>query len=89
MDPKQNDTIQWQGDELFHFRVHVVSGTYCTLTTEFKVFVFRPPLQAPVESILISTTSIVLGLILLVIYLRHSQRSDTGYSLLNNASQID
>lgn len=89
MDPTQNDTIQWYGDELFHFRVHVVSDTYCQLTTEFKVFVFRPPLQAAFDTVIVSTTSIVLGLILLIIYMRHKKSTDSSYSILRNASSLE
>ena len=82
MEPSMNDSISWSGDQLYHFRVRVIGGTYCELGTEFMVYVFRPPLQGPSESTIVSITAVVLALILFLIYLLYKKRVDPRYSPL-------
>eukprot|EP00474_Spongospora_subterranea_P002768 CRZ03226.1 hypothetical protein [Spongospora subterranea] len=67
LDPSSG--IIWEGEGLYHFQAIIRNGTYCTLTTEFIVFVIHAPLEKPIQSAVVSITAVISGCCLLIAYL--------------------
>jgi hypothetical protein len=93
LDPNTFDGIKWTGDQLYHFRVLITEGTYCNLTTEFKVYVFRSPLNSAIESAIISITAFFIGAVLLFGTVKcwfirqfESDAQDLGYMIAGSAT---
>jgi len=64
--------IQFSGSELFHFRMHVQTKTYCHLTTEFVVWANNPPLPESVMWVTISSAAICIAALLFVGFMVYS-----------------
>jgi hypothetical protein len=65
------DSISFSGEGLFHFHVTAHVDSYCSLTTEFKIWVYEAPVQSVVEWSIISITALTFALILFAGYLMH------------------
>jgi hypothetical protein len=68
VDPNAFDAINWLGEELFHFRATVTNGTYCSMFTDFTVYVVAPPLTVAEEASVVMSGVYAIGLLLLVAY---------------------
>ncbi|KAI8912804.1 hypothetical protein EDD86DRAFT_245664 [Gorgonomyces haynaldii] len=59
--------IIWSGKELYHFRLSVLSRDYCSLQTEFAVYVMAGNLRH-VDTAIANTVLVFMGSVLLVYY---------------------
>ncbi|KAI9216271.1 cation channel sperm-associated protein subunit beta protein family-domain-containing protein, partial [Blastocladiella britannica] len=72
--PAVNSSIHFKGSELYHFRATVPIGTYCSLETDFPVFIINAtPLPAVQQSVM-SLTAVSLCFMFLTIYLWYSYK---------------
>jgi hypothetical protein len=72
LDPEAFHAISWSGEELFHFRAEVVSDSYCSVATEFTVWVIASPLQTATWYTVVSSTAIISALTLIFGYAWYS-----------------
>ncbi|KAI9188222.1 hypothetical protein H9P43_002613 [Blastocladiella emersonii ATCC 22665] len=73
-DPTVNASLVFKGAELYHFRVFVPIGSYCTLATDMPVFVLNATPIASVQQSTMSLTAVTFCFWLLAIYLWYSYK---------------
>lgn len=69
--PERKSSIQFKGSGLFHFKIEAAftNISFCSLSTEFIVYVVNAPLAQPIEDIIRVTTAIFFGFVVLSIFL--------------------
>ncbi len=72
MDPTQYDAINVLGEGLYHFRVESAEETsYCSLSTEFILYAYGPPLDKRTEYLTFATSAIFIAMGLFISYSVH------------------
>jgi cation channel sperm-associated protein subunit beta len=63
-----NVGLIWHGPQLYHFRAELFGDTYCSLETQFKVWIYGEPVRPMVKYLTMTVTAVVIALVLLGIY---------------------
>jgi hypothetical protein len=64
-----NVGLIWHGPQLYHFRVEFFGDTYCSLETQFKVWIYGEPVRPMVKYLTMTVTAVVVSLVLLGVYI--------------------
>uniref|UniRef100_A0A8C4KGZ4 Cation channel sperm-associated protein subunit beta n=1 Tax=Dromaius novaehollandiae TaxID=8790 RepID=A0A8C4KGZ4_DRONO len=65
-----NQRTNWEGSELFHFKVSTVPGvSHCNLSDEFQIYVDDAPLAFPGQYLISALTALLIGSIIFVAFL--------------------
>ncbi|KAI9206844.1 cation channel sperm-associated protein subunit beta protein family-domain-containing protein [Polychytrium aggregatum] len=79
MDPTNNDSIVWQGSQLFHFRATVIGTEYCNLSAEFMVYVVEPSNTINQIATGMAVTGVVFCVLLFACYLYYSYKQSVAW----------
>ena len=76
--PSQWDSIVWKGGGLYHFRATVHHDPFCTLSTEFILFVDAVSMQTSTQYLVMSSTAMACLLAMLGVYVFHFSAHQLG-----------